>query len=73
MKVGEAGKKECSHRQTAGAIYAQMGIEYKTECICGDCMDWEYTKHKSYGESSDTPTELPEDEKEGYCKRLKHE
>ena len=60
------------------------GVNANINCICGDCMAFVYTKQHSstkneeFTEKAGDVTylktrakELPENEKEGYCKRLK--
>ena len=85
MKVSEAKTKVCpfiSNILPAEDDGFQYG--WKVNCTCGDCMAWEYTKEYevqafrddehdidlSNGLKPKFGKELPEDEKEGYCKRL---
>lgn len=96
MKVSEAKQKVCPFIQPnmERGRFGEPSEAYSINCICGDCMAWEYT---IYYEEKEMPTELelsecehidkmknhnwpfdgisscrelPEEDKEGYCKRL---
>jgi len=82
MTVGEANEKVCSFMSGQVGNAIDIGISFQT-CICSDCMAWEYTKQHSEteteqyvvkdgdrGYSRTRAKELPENEKQGYCKRL---
>ncbi len=71
MKVSKAKKKICPFM--SGVVQSEMFHTELTEvcCVGGDCMAWKYTKtHNADGQGNDTH-KLDEDDKEGYCKKLK--
>ena len=86
MKVSEAKTKICPFMSitfAADTEHLRSGGLIRQSCICGDCMAFVYTKQHSstkneeFTEKAGDVTylktrakELPEDEKEGYCKRI---
>lgn len=88
MKVEEAKTRVCPFIMGSGSINFDEPISNNDttaniNCICGDCMAWEYTKTHttkaitSYEDGKPNTQclhndeELLENSKEGYCKRLR--
>jgi len=69
MTAIEAKKKVCPFMSNCVATSDNAG-EYIVYCIAGECMAWEHTKETEQIKIS-KHKELKEDEKEGYCVRLK--
>ncbi len=71
MKVSKAKKMICPFM--SGVVQSEM---FHTDltcvyCVCGGCMAWKYTKtHETDGQGNNM-YKLGDDDKEGYCKKLK--
>ena len=81
MKVSEAKTKVCPFISLGRINIRPDTLEYEStngfsNCICGDCMAWVYTKTKTCGIKKEWLAQpedykgLPENEKEGYCSRI---
>ena len=66
MKVEEAKTKVCPFIAFSESHYSEMGTT-SINCICDDCMAWQYQDTKFVGEGLVDTTHKTN---QGYCKRL---
>ncbi len=69
MKVSEAKEKLCPFMSNQAVKDLGHGVQsVRNNCICGDCMAWQWTVTNEEGHVDDIDSD---EEQEGYCIRLK--